>query len=424
LLIRYSTIKLHDTIIGSGDGMNQNVLTLPASGTCKIIYEHSIHAFPSHYIYKEIPYVAFRERGGFIEKLYTVHDRFVISPPYELTSTDLARFDPLIQQRIRTYIQDRKKGFGFDNPDQAYMFWVLDQEITLPHRPKVTPNTPGHQYFSYEDFISREPVITKNGTVSKTGVFEYDDFRDNLLIDKYNPILSSMRSMKTKHLRSENSEDAITWNVFKSLQQINPQFWYSELIAKGINQTKYSLKQLVPTDQLPHNLTINLWETIKPPSTLLDNQLEGPTEVDVIIESEDFVWLIEAKFKSDISTKTTHNHSRNQVLRNIDVGSHYAKGKDFYFSLLILEDSISPIGVSAVETYSRELTSNAAQFESQFLHRSDHLSNVQGITVLYWHHFVEIFKNGMKELEDDFEQLIAARAFHWMTEKVDQMVKK
>ncbi|MFP3339210.1 hypothetical protein R0J91_14625, partial [Micrococcus sp. SIMBA_131] len=88
--------------------------------------------------------------------------------------------------------------------------------------------------------------------------------------------------------------------------------------------------------------------------------------MDVIIESEDFVWFIEAKFKSDISTKTTHNHSRNQVLRNIDIGSHYAKGKDFYFSLLILEDAMSSKGVSAVETYSRELTSNTHQFQSRF----------------------------------------------------------
>ncbi|MCA0993395.1 hypothetical protein [Pseudalkalibacillus hwajinpoensis] len=401
--------------------MNQNVLTLPASGTCKIIYEHSIHAFPSHYIYRETPYVAFREKGGFIEKLYTVRDCLVLIPPYTPASADLTRFDLEIQERILSYIQDRKKGFGFEKTGQTYMFWILDLETPLPHRPKVTPNTPGHQYFAYEDFISREPVITKNGTISKSGVFEYDDFRDNLLIDKYNSILPAMRNMKTKHLRSENSEDAITWNVFKSLQQINPQHWYPELIAKGINQTKYAIKKVVPTNQLPHNLSINLWKTIKPPSTLLDNQLpEGPTEVDVIIESENVVWFIEAKFKSDISIKTTHNHSRNQVLRNIDVGSHYAKGKDFYFSLLILEDAMSSKGVSAVDTYSSELTSNTQQFQRRF--RSNHLSNVQGITVFYWNDFVEIFKNCMQEVEDDFEQLIAARAFHWMTEKVDQMV--
>ncbi|WP_226658977.1 hypothetical protein [Pseudalkalibacillus hwajinpoensis] len=396
--------------------MNQNVLTLPASGTSKIIYEHKIHAFPSHYLYKETPYVAFRERGGFVETIYTVRDRLVLMPPYNPTSADLTRFDLQTQERILTYIQDRKKGFGFEKPGQAYMFWILELETPLPHRPKVTPNTPGRQYFSYEDFNSRNQVITKNGSLSKTGVFEYDNFRDNLLLDKYNPILSSMRSMKTKHLRSENSEDALTWNVFQSLQQINPNHWYTELISKGINQTTFNLKKQVLPNQIPHNLTIKLWESIRP--SLRGNQkAEGATEVDVMMESDAFVWFIEAKFKSDISTGTTHDQERNQILRNLDVGSYYAKGKDFYFSLLILDDAISSKGVSAVERYSRELTEKGQPFENRF-------SNVQGLTVFYWSDFVEIFKNCMQEVEDDFEQLIAARAFHWMTEKVDQLVKK
>jgi hypothetical protein len=42
-----------------------------------------------------------------------------------------------------------------------------------------------------------------------------DDFRDNLIIDRHDPIFASMRASKIKHLRSENSEDAVTWNVFR-----------------------------------------------------------------------------------------------------------------------------------------------------------------------------------------------------------------
>jgi hypothetical protein len=38
---------------------------------------------------------------------------------------------------------------------------------------------------------------------------------------------------------------------------------------------------------------------------------EGQSEVDVIIESNEFVWLIEAKYKSDISLGTTHDKTRN-----------------------------------------------------------------------------------------------------------------
>jgi hypothetical protein len=32
------------------------------------------------------------------------------------------------------------------------------------------------------------------------------DFRDNLIIDRYDPVFVSMRASKVKHLRSENSE--------------------------------------------------------------------------------------------------------------------------------------------------------------------------------------------------------------------------
>ena len=59
------------TINGSGDLMSQDVLTIPASGTIKIISEHSIHAYPHPRSYRDTRYVAFREKGGFIEKLYT-----------------------------------------------------------------------------------------------------------------------------------------------------------------------------------------------------------------------------------------------------------------------------------------------------------------------------------------------------------------
>ena len=52
---------------------------------------------------------------------------------------------------------------------------------------------------------------------SKSGVRLYDDCRENLIIDRYHPDLATMRGSKRDKLRSENSEDALTWNVFRSL---------------------------------------------------------------------------------------------------------------------------------------------------------------------------------------------------------------
>jgi hypothetical protein len=60
---------------------------------------------------------------------------------------------------------------------------------------------------------------------SQSGVLVADDFRDNLIIDRFDPVFTGMRASKLKHLRSENSEDAVTWNVFRSLRQIEPLVW-------------------------------------------------------------------------------------------------------------------------------------------------------------------------------------------------------
>ncbi len=298
------------------------------------------------------------------------------------------------------------------------MFWVLEPKEELKHRPKLKVNTSGHRYFDYEDFMNGNRVISNEGKWSTSGVFIYEDFRDNLLLDKYDPILQSMRIKKKEHLRSENSEDAITWNVFKSLQQINPVYWYPQLISKGINQTRYTVKRQIQTNQVPNKLDIKLWQSIKPPEALLEQgTAEGATEVDVLIECETFVWFIEAKYKSDISPGTTHDKKRNQILRNIDVGSNYAEGRDFYFSLLILDDKSSSKGIAAVEKYSRELTEDVSQFEDHLKHRTVGLSNLQGLTVFYWRDFASIFKSCMEKPEDDFETFVAERAFHWLDNK-------
>ena len=40
---------------------------------------------------------------------------------------------------------------------------------------------------------------------SASGVRLADDFRDNLIIDRYDPVFASMRAKKRDHMRSENS---------------------------------------------------------------------------------------------------------------------------------------------------------------------------------------------------------------------------
>src|SRR5258707_12014280 len=93
------------------------------------------------------------------------------------------------------------------------------------------------------------------GQLSPSGVFIAADFRSNLIIDRYDPVFADMRASKLKHLRSANSEDAVTWNVFRSLRQITPDLWLSRL-------WQYAFGNSAPHDL---NACIELWKTVEPP---------------------------------------------------------------------------------------------------------------------------------------------------------------
>src|SRR5689334_8098031 len=180
------------------------------------------------------------------------------------------------------------------------------------------------------------------GSLSPSGVWIAKDFRDNLIIDRYDPVFTTMRASKLKHLRSENSEDAVTWNVFRSLRQVDPAAWLPELAR---------VAGLPVQDVADGPIALNLWMAIAPPTSLLKDGDEGDSEIDVLIESPSWVWFIEAKYRSDISTGTTMRPLRNQVLRNVDVGSAYAGNRRFYFTLLIESERHSPRGVETIDEY-------------------------------------------------------------------------
>ncbi|MCL2217591.1 MAG: hypothetical protein FWB91_11320 [Defluviitaleaceae bacterium] len=232
-------------------------------------------------------------------------------------------------------------------------------------------------------------------TISKSGVKLYDDFRDNLIISKYDNQFVNMRSEKLEKIKSSNSEDALTWNYFKSLREINPNDWLPQLFFLVFkNEFKYPLD----------NIVINLWQEILPPPSLLEKQKEeGKSEIDAIIESEDFVWLIEAKYKSDISLRTTNNESRDQLIRNIDVGSFYAGEKDFYFSLLYHNDEFVAKGIEKIKEYSGK---TLAGLKEMLNHRKESLENIKGICSFKWNDLLKLDLQINHAVENDIFDIL------------------
>jgi hypothetical protein len=239
---------------------------------------------------------------------------------------------------------------------------------------------------------------------SSSGVRISNDFRDNLIIDRYDPMFVLMRASKIKHMRSENSEDAVTWNVFRSLRQIQPMIWLPKLASIGLPGRSL---------QIDEYISLDLWRTVAPPPGLLRFGDEGASEVDVIVESAQWVWFIEAKYHSDISTGTTTRRARDQVIRNIDVGSYYAGVRDFHFSLLVRSTEHSPLGAAAVARYC-DLDVPRQELQS---HRPDGLANLRSVTTLTWADLGRVFEHAQQSASRSDEQGYAQRAIGWLRNK-------
>ena len=232
--------------------------------------------------------------------------------------------------------------------------------------------------------------------ITKTGVRVSDCFRENLIIDRYDPVLATMRASKLEHIRSENSEDAVTWNVFRSLRQIDPSVWLPALARRGLPGVEPP-----PAD----GAVVSLWPSVQPPPALTADGDEGESEIDIAIESPTWVWFIEAKYRGDISTGTKTRPNRDQVLRNIDVGSYYAAPRDFYFSLLVASSCASPLGAKAVDQYS-----DFAETRALLDHRPDGLANLRAVTLLRWSDLRDVLYCVPRINEQDY----ARRALNWM----------
>src|SRR6185437_1555225 len=248
---------------------------------------------------------------------------------------------------------------------------------------------------------------SNEGHLSPSGVWIAADFRAILIIGRYDPLFADMRASKLKHLRSANSEDAVTWNVFRSLRQIAPEVWLPILWQRAFPSLA------CPTDL---KSAVKLWESVPPPLGLLAGGDEGASEIDVVIETPSWVWFIEAKYRSDISVGTTARPRRDQVLRNLDVGSYLAGVRQFFFSLLISSEKHSPEGVKRICEY-RDLTVPRKELQE---HRPDGLVNLKQVSQLTWSDLERVLAQASRSAPREDEREYAVRAATWLNEHVIQ----
>jgi hypothetical protein len=242
---------------------------------------------------------------------------------------------------------------------------------------------------------------------SDTGIKVFVDFKDNLIVDPNDPIIvRQARNWRynggivngLSYLGSENSEDAMTWNVFKTLEKSIPEGWFSEIFPQII---------LDKNEQFIDPM-LRFWDKYFPP--LLRSIPDGETLVDLTIETSNKLIFIEAIYKTDISKNTKHDPNRDQIIRNIDVGSWASKkrAKEFYFVLLTLKTNT--YSIDKLNYYKSNPSNIIQEIGSYRKDIKDYVALCENIYVIYWDQILNSLQNiqlanktelGLTKLIDD-----------------------
>jgi hypothetical protein len=203
------------------------------------------------------------------------------------------------------------------------------------------------------------------------------DFRDRLLIDRYSSVLSRLPLRRQASLASASSHDAGTWNVFRTLAQVDPARWVPALMRLG------GLKTLPSPRDLAGGVALTLWKRVKPPAerirwlrrqallgtvrpsvgrmrrgrvvplsnlraelrakALSRLPLEDPVEIDVIVKCPLAVLFVILPSPADTPDRPSRSDaSRTHLLSLVDAGLSYAESRararrlPISFSLLVL----------------------------------------------------------------------------------------
>ncbi|GAA0115359.1 HNH endonuclease [Clostridium senegalense] len=140
----------------------REVISIPASGTIDLIYKYRIHAHPNinkNYPYKKALYYTFREKNGWMKKLFSLK-KIINLNPHNINEINDINLDCETKKRLCGYINDRSNSFKFSH-DGEYKFYILGENLDLPKAVSL-PKQNNHAYFTIKEMYSGKDVVERS----------------------------------------------------------------------------------------------------------------------------------------------------------------------------------------------------------------------------------------------------------------------
>ena len=152
-------------------------------------------------------------------------------------------------------------------------------------------------------------------------LLQHTDTMHRLFLDKLAETYSRGKVKGLPRILSENSEDARTWHYFSPLLRDGGE--RTQVLERLLTRSFPEAISPQLLDAIP-SAELIFWQRLSPPPSR--PQREGASEPDVLIRlGTQGLIVVEAKYRSRVSERTTHDETRDQVIRLIDIGSWYAR---------------------------------------------------------------------------------------------------
>ena len=187
--------------------------------------------------------------------------------------------------------------------------------------PTPTPTADAAKELEMDDYILSDSGVKVWKTPDAHSLLRHTDTTHPWFLDKLAETYSRGKVRGLPRILSENSEDARTWYYFSPLLSEGPD--RAQVLERLVRQAFPGAAPSQVLDSIRSSELI-FWPKLSPPPSR--PQREGTSEPDILIRlGKHGVVLIEAKYRSDVSERTTHDETRDQVIRLIDIGSWYAR---------------------------------------------------------------------------------------------------
>jgi hypothetical protein len=201
---------------------------------------------------------------------------------------------------------------------------------------------------------------------------------------------------------------ALTWNVFRTLEQIAPSFWMRPLVARmGGLVDDYA--------SAPHVCEISCWAQLGPaPWAMLRRGRRDTVRADVIIATDDTVVSVFVPSLAEMTGTVLSDTAEGGLLDLIEATAVHAGVRAAYVCVVL------PLGADS-DTWLTRVNRRGQGVHRVLLASTRRVNNARGIGALRWHSLLSILDDAAgSDLLPSSERRLAAGTVDWVRDRLAQ----